>query len=64
MTTALGFRPEKRHFRFQNFSKPISAPKPLSVTWYSPRRSPNSSAMMELWPMAMLAKGPAWTKIG
>jgi hypothetical protein len=32
ITTAFGRRPENRHLRFQNFSKPMSAPKPLSVT--------------------------------
>ena len=31
-TDALGWRPLRRHFTFQNFSKPMSAPKPLSVT--------------------------------
>ena len=31
--SAFGFKPENRHFRFQNFSNPMSAPKPLSVTW-------------------------------
>ena len=33
ITEAWGMSPLNRHFRFQNFSKPMSAPKPLSVTW-------------------------------
>ena len=33
MTEACGVSPLKRHLRFQNFSKPMSAAKPLSVTW-------------------------------
>ncbi len=33
MTERWGIKPLKRHFRFRNFSKLMSAPKPLSVTW-------------------------------
>lgn len=32
ITTALGLRPLVRHLMFINFSMPISAPKPASVT--------------------------------
>ena len=32
-TDTLGMRPLKRHLTFQNFSKPMSAPKPDSVIW-------------------------------
>jgi hypothetical protein len=59
MTAASGVRPEKRVLRFQNFSNPMSAPKPLSVTWYSEVARPSLSAMIDDCPMAMLAKGPA-----
>ena len=32
-TDTLGVRPLRRAFTFQNFSKPMSAAKPDSVTW-------------------------------
>ena len=32
-TETWGLRPLLRHFTFQNFSKPMSAAKPDSVTW-------------------------------
>ena len=51
----------------KNFSIPMSAPKPASVT--TKPSLPTSlrailSARMEELPWAMLAKGPAWTKTG
>ncbi len=49
---------------FMNFSIPMSAPKPLSVTTQSASLSPTKSAMIELFPWAMLANGPACTKTG
>jgi hypothetical protein len=33
ITAQLGVSPLSRFLMFQNFSKPMSAPKPLSVTW-------------------------------
>ena len=56
--------PVARHLMFQNFSKPMSEANPLSVTRISPRRLARRSAITELWPIAMLANGPAWTKTG
>ena len=47
-----------------NFSKPMSAPKPLSVTIQSPSLRPSRSATSELLPCAMLANGPQWTSAG
>ena len=50
----------------KNFSMPMSAPKPASVTTYpSDPTSFNamSSAMMEEFPVAMFANGPACTYI-
>ena len=52
------------HLTFQNFSYPISEPKPDSVTWMSLSLRATRSAMMELWPRAMLPKGPACTSTG
>ena len=49
---------------FMNFSMPMSAPKPLSVTTQSASLRPIRSAMIELLPCAMFAKGPACTKTG
>ena len=46
----------------RNFSMPMSEPKPLSVTTYSPSLSATRSATSELLPWAMLANGPQWTK--
>mmetsp|Transcript_11524 Transcript_11524/g.43035 ORF Transcript_11524/g.43035 Transcript_11524/m.43035 type:complete len:320 (+) Transcript_11524:601-1560(+) len=51
----------------KNFSPPMSAPKPASVTQYP--SSPTSlsatlSATMLLLPCAMFANGPAWTMTG
>mmetsp|Transcript_15270 Transcript_15270/g.50138 ORF Transcript_15270/g.50138 Transcript_15270/m.50138 type:complete len:387 (+) Transcript_15270:537-1697(+) len=67
ITAACGFKPEDRHFRFMNFSSPISAPKPASVSTNPPSPTmerPISSAMMLLLPLAMFANGPACTKTG
>ena len=52
-TTALGVSPDDRHFILKNFSMPISAPNPASVTTYP--FSPTSfkailSARMEEFP--------------
>ena len=97
-TTTCGRRPEYRHLMLKNFSIPMSAPNPASVTvrtkatvkmlpqlpwcWkknglslilqkYLPTNpsGPTSlsailSAMMEEFPCAMLANGPAWTNTG
>lgn len=62
MTTQSGERPLERHLMFMNFSAPMSAPKPASVTT-SPS-GPTSlrairSATTDEFPWAMLAKGPA-----
>ena len=48
----------------RNFSIPMSAPKPDSVTTYSPSFSATRSATSELLPWAMFAKGPQWTSAG
>src|SRR3972149_5205133 len=64
MTAAEGRRPEWRHLMSQNFSKPRSLPKPLSVTTRSPSFTPTWSARTEELPWAMLPKGPVWTKTG
>ena len=56
--------PEARHLMSKNFSAPISAPKPASVTTISLVASAARSAMMELFPCAMLANGPACTNAG
>ena len=50
-----------------NFSRPMSAPKPASVTTKpdSPTSlRPTSSARTDELPWAMFAKGPAWTRTG
>ena len=47
-----------------NFSIPMSAPNPDSVTTTSPSFSAMRSATSELLPWAMFAKGPQWTKAG
>mmetsp|Transcript_23609 Transcript_23609/g.50528 ORF Transcript_23609/g.50528 Transcript_23609/m.50528 type:complete len:304 (-) Transcript_23609:562-1473(-) len=67
MTAHLGLRPDSRHLMLKNFSIPISAPKPASVTTYpsSPTSfSANLSATMLELPIAMFANGPAWTSTG
>ncbi len=48
----------------KNFSAPMSAPKPASVTRMSLPASAARSARIELLPWAMLANGPQWTKAG
>lgn len=58
---------EDRHLRLTNFSNPMSAPNPASVTTNPPSptiASPTWSAMTLEFPDAMLAKGPAWTSVG
>uniref|UniRef100_A0A6B0VAI7 Uncharacterized protein n=1 Tax=Ixodes ricinus TaxID=34613 RepID=A0A6B0VAI7_IXORI len=67
ITTALGESPDARHLMSTNFSMPLSAPKPPSVTTYP--RGPTSlrairSAMTDELPCAMLAKGPQWMSTG
>mmetsp|Transcript_35569 Transcript_35569/g.39648 ORF Transcript_35569/g.39648 Transcript_35569/m.39648 type:complete len:286 (-) Transcript_35569:734-1591(-) len=67
MTAALGFKPLYRHLMLKNFSIPMSAPKPASVT-----QNPSGpislraiwSATTELFPVAILANGPACTRTG
>ena len=59
--------PLERHFILKNFSMPMSAPNPASVTRYPPSPtsfSPILSAKMEELPWAMLANGPACTNTG
>mmetsp|Transcript_6940 Transcript_6940/g.10766 ORF Transcript_6940/g.10766 Transcript_6940/m.10766 type:complete len:272 (+) Transcript_6940:728-1543(+) len=66
-TTASGVRPEYRHFIFMNFSIPMSAPNPASVTTNPSGPTifkPIWSAIMELFPCAIFANGPACTIIG
>ena len=63
-TTAAGSRPPIRQTMSTNFSKPMSAPKPLSVTTKSASCSPRRSATSELVPSAMFANGPQWTNAG
>ena len=43
---------------------PMSEPKPLSVTTWSPSLSATRSATSELLPWAMLANGPQWMNVG
>mmetsp|Transcript_13594 Transcript_13594/g.53643 ORF Transcript_13594/g.53643 Transcript_13594/m.53643 type:complete len:463 (-) Transcript_13594:359-1747(-) len=67
MTAQWGFMPLLLHFRFMNFSRPMSAPNPASVRTYPPAPTiarPIWSAMMDELPDAMLAKGPACTSTG
>jgi len=64
ITAAEGFSPALRHLMSKNFSAPRSAPKPASVTTYSPSFSAVFVAITELQPWAILAKGPPWTKAG
>ncbi|KAF4508274.1 hypothetical protein G6O67_004679 [Ophiocordyceps sinensis] len=75
-TTTSGARPDVRHLMLKKRSPPMVKSKPASVTtkpadspWSSSGSVPASfraslSAMMELWPMLMLANGPAWTNTG
>src|SRR5439155_121358 len=60
-----------RHFgcggyllRHPDRSAPMSAPKPASVTRYSPPWMPIKSARTDDAPLAMLPNGPAWTSTG
>mmetsp|Transcript_14877 Transcript_14877/g.27050 ORF Transcript_14877/g.27050 Transcript_14877/m.27050 type:complete len:294 (+) Transcript_14877:854-1735(+) len=67
MTAHLGFRPDSRHLMLKNFSIPISAPNPASVTTYpsSPTNfNANRSATILEFPMAIFANGPACTSTG
>ena len=64
MRAASGSRPEARHLMSKNFSAPMSAPKPASVTTMSAVRRAMRSAMMELFPCAIFAKGPVCTMAG
>mmetsp|Transcript_25213 Transcript_25213/g.62247 ORF Transcript_25213/g.62247 Transcript_25213/m.62247 type:complete len:285 (-) Transcript_25213:875-1729(-) len=67
ITAQCGFRPEERHLRLTNFSRPMSAPNPASVMTKPPLPTMGSaiwSAMMDELPDAMLAKGPACTSTG
>mmetsp|Transcript_20905 Transcript_20905/g.45514 ORF Transcript_20905/g.45514 Transcript_20905/m.45514 type:complete len:278 (-) Transcript_20905:888-1721(-) len=67
ITAALGFNPLYRHLILKNFSIPMSAPKPASVT-QNPSGPTSlraiSSATTDEFPVAMLANGPAWTSTG
>ena len=63
-TTALGVRWPTRQTMSMNFSIPMSAPNPDSVTTTSPSFSAMRSATSELLPWAMFAKGPQWTNAG
>ena len=61
ITTQSGVSPLYRHLMFMNFSAPMSAPKPASVTTKpsGPTSfSASASATMDELPCAMLAKGP------
>ena len=48
----------------KNFSAPMSAPKPASVTTMSLLASAARSASTLLLPWAMFANGPQWTQAG
>ena len=60
-TAASGRSPDARHLMSKNFSAPMSAPKPASVTTMSEVDRATRSAMIELLPWAMLANGPQCT---
>mmetsp|Transcript_13934 Transcript_13934/g.30741 ORF Transcript_13934/g.30741 Transcript_13934/m.30741 type:complete len:327 (-) Transcript_13934:299-1279(-) len=67
MTAHWGVHPEYLHLMSKNFSMPMSAPNPASVT--QKPSGPTTfraiwSAMMDELPWAMLAKGPACTNTG
>ena len=49
-TTASGDMPEKRHLMLKNFSAPMSAPNPASVTTYSLTLAATLSASTEELP--------------
>lgn len=62
-----GFKPEYLHLMLQNFSNPMSEPNPASVMTkpFSPTSfKAISSATIDEFPCAMLAKGPAWMNTG
>mmetsp|Transcript_5874 Transcript_5874/g.18677 ORF Transcript_5874/g.18677 Transcript_5874/m.18677 type:complete len:407 (+) Transcript_5874:455-1675(+) len=66
-TQQSGSRPLPRHLMSTNFSKPMSAPKPASVTTkpvWPTSASPVLSAMTEELPCAMFANGPPCTSTG
>ena len=63
-TAASGAQPRARHLMLKNFSAPMSAPKPASVTRKSPEWMPIRSATTDELPWAMLPNGPAWTSTG
>ena len=63
-TTALGVRLPTRQTMSMNFSMPMSAPNPDSVTTMSPSFRAIRSATSELLPWAMFANGPQWTNAG
>mmetsp|Transcript_17361 Transcript_17361/g.37706 ORF Transcript_17361/g.37706 Transcript_17361/m.37706 type:complete len:273 (-) Transcript_17361:681-1499(-) len=67
ITAHLGFNPAERHLILKNFSTPMSAPNPASVTTIP--SLPTSlraiwSATTDELPVAMLANGPACTNTG
>ena len=64
ITAASGFSPEARHLMSKNFSAPMSAPNPASVTRISLVASAARSARTELLPWAMFANGPQCTQAG
>ncbi len=64
ITAADGWMPDSRHLMSMNFWKPMSAPKPASVTTASTSFSAMRSATTDELPWAMLANGPAWMKAG
>ena len=63
-TAASGRRPDARHLMSKNFSAPMSAPNPASVTTMSLVASATRSARTELLPWAMFPNGPQWTNAG
>mmetsp|Transcript_2029 Transcript_2029/g.7063 ORF Transcript_2029/g.7063 Transcript_2029/m.7063 type:complete len:359 (+) Transcript_2029:534-1610(+) len=66
-TAHCGTFPLERHLMLKNFSAPMSAPKPASVTQKPSgpaSLSASWSATMDELPWAMLAKGPACTNTG
>ncbi len=64
MTAASQRMPLARSLMSKNFSAPMSAPNPASVTRMSEPASAARSARMLLLPWAMLANGPQCTKAG
>mmetsp|Transcript_3120 Transcript_3120/g.9608 ORF Transcript_3120/g.9608 Transcript_3120/m.9608 type:complete len:345 (-) Transcript_3120:385-1419(-) len=66
-TAQCGTSPDARHLMPKNFSMPMSAPKPASVTTKPSgpaSLSATSSATMDELPWAMFANGPACTSTG